>query len=206
VQQAVPLAGRSVINIILKPAVSSLDQLVVVGYGTRKKGDLTGSVSSISRSDFDKQPIIRLSDAIKGRAAGVFVKTPNGAPGAGVKIRIRGENSINGDNTPLYVIDGFVGGDIRTISPDDIASIDILKDASATAIYGSRGSNGVVIITTRQGRSGKPRIDVNAFYSIDKVSKKYDLLNGAGYMQMVNEWRTALGQGNQFTDADIAAV
>lgn len=204
--QEIPYTGQSMIPVVMRAMVSSLNQLVVVGYGTQKKGDLTGSISAISQTDFDRQPIIRVSDVIKGRAAGVFVKTPNGAPGSAIKIRIRGENSINGDNTPLYVIDGFVGGDIRTISPADIASIDVLKDASATAIYGSRGSNGVVIITTKTGQSDKHRIDFSAFYSTNRVSKKYDLLNGPEYMRSVNERKVALGQIPQFTDAEITAV
>lgn len=202
----IPINGQTEINISLEPSVSALNQLVVVGYGVQKKSDLTGSVSEISNSDFQQQPIIRVSDAIKGRAAGVFVQTPNGAPGAGIKIRIRGNNSINGNNDPLYVIDGFVGGDIRTINPDDIASIDILKDASATAIYGSRGSNGVVIITTKTGQANKHLIEFSAFYSMDKVSKKYGLMNGPQYMEMVNARNNATGLNPVFTQAQIDAV
>lgn len=202
----IPINGQAEINISLEASISGLNQLVVVGYGVQKKSDLTGSVSEISNSDFQQQPIIRVSDAIKGRAAGVFVQTPNGAPGAGIKIRIRGNNSINGNNDPLYVIDGFVGGDIRTINPDDIASIDILKDASATAIYGSRGSNGVVIITTKTGQANKHLIEFSAFYSMDKVSKKYDLMNGPQYMEMVNARNNATGLNPVFTRAQIDAV
>lgn len=202
----IPINGQTEINISLETSISGLNQLVVVGYGVQKKSDLTGSVSEISNSDFQQQPIIRVSDAIKGRAAGVFVQTPNGAPGAAIKIRIRGDNSINGNNDPLYVIDGFVGGDIRTINPDDIASIDILKDASATAIYGSRGSNGVVIITTKTGQANKHLIEFNAFYSMDKVSKKYDLMNGPQYMEMVNARNNATGLNPVFTQAQIDAV
>jgi TonB-linked SusC/RagA family outer membrane protein len=201
----VPLDGRPEITVILEPSVSSLDQLVVVGYGVQKKADLTGSISTISNTAFQQQPIIRVSDAIKGRAAGVMVNTPNGAPGSGIKIRIRGSNSINGDNTPLYVIDGFVGGDIRTINPDDIASIDILKDASATAIYGSRGANGVVIITTKTGKANRHLIEFSTFYSMDKVSKKYDLLNGPQFMEMANARNQALGLDPVFTQAQIDA-
>lgn len=204
--EEVSLHGTSAITVVLQASVSSLDQLVVVGYGVQKKADLTGSISTISNTAFQQQPMIRVSDAIKGRAAGVMVKTPNGAPGAGIKIRIRGPNSINGDNTPLYVIDGFVGGDIRTINPDDIASIDILKDASATAIYGSRGANGVVIITTKTGRANKHLIEFSAFYSMDRVSKKYDLLDGPEFMEMANARNEALGLDPVFTQPEMDAA
>lgn len=194
------------IRIVMQPVNKAMDDVVVIGYGQQKKSDLTGSISTVSPKDFEKQPIIRFEDALKGRAAGVVVQTPNGAPGAGVKIRVRGANSINGNNDPLYVIDGFIGGDIITLNPNDIASIEILKDASATAIFGSRGANGVVIITTKKGVEGKSQIGLDVFYSVNKVSKTYHLLDGAQYMQTINEQNAALGLGPQFTDAAIGEI
>jgi TonB-dependent SusC/RagA subfamily outer membrane receptor len=159
------------IDVVLKTA-NVLDQVVVIGYGTQKKGDLTGSVSSISTGDLKGVPISSLDRALQGRAAGVQVTQSSGQPGSSVSIKIRGGNSINGANEPLYVIDGFpvynnnsyadagvVNGPtinaLSTLNPSDIESIDILKDASATAIYGSRGANGVVIITTKKGNKAR---------------------------------------------------
>ncbi len=138
------------LTIILTTDIQQLDEIVILGYGTVKKSDLTGSVVPLRTEDFEDQPMIRVEDALNGRTAGVFVNRSNGSPGAPIRIRIRGSNSINGSSEPLYVIDGFIGADIRNIDPNDIATLEVLKDASATAIYGSRGANGVIIITTRR--------------------------------------------------------
>lgn len=204
--QELTVGNKATLQITLQSADSSMEDVIIVGYGQQKKRDLTGSVATISSKDFEKQPIIRVEDALKARAAGVQVQTPNGAPGAAVKIRVRGANSINGNNDPLYVIDGFIGGDITTLNPNDIASIDILKDASSTAIFGSRGANGVVIITTKKGTEGKPTIGFDAFYNFNTVTKKVDLLNGPEFMETVNAQNAALGLNPQFTDAQIAEV
>lgn len=200
------VGSNATLQITLQTVVNSMEDVIVVGYGQQKKRDLTGSVSTISSKDFEKQPITRIEDALKARAAGVQVQTPNGAPGGAVKIRVRGANSINGNNDPLYVIDGFIGGDITMLNPNDVASIDILKDASSTAIFGSRGANGVVIITTKKGTEGKPRIGFDAFYNFNKVAKKVDLLQGVEFMETVNAQNAALGLNPQFTDAQIAEV
>ncbi len=204
--QEVEVGTKEVINIQLVPDLEQLEEVVVIGYGVKEKSDLTGSVASINSKDFEDQPIIRAENALKGRTAGVTVQTPSGAPGASMKIRIRGFNSVNGNNNPLYVIDGFVGGDISILNPNDIASIDVLKDASATAIYGSRGSNGVVIITTKTGKSGELKVEFDAFYSVDKLSKKLDLLNTEEYMNVVNERNRDLGLDDIFTSAEIDSV
>ncbi len=204
--QELAVNGRQDLTITLVLRNNNMNEVVVVGYGRQRKSDLTGSVSVISAKDFEKQPIVRVEDALKARAAGVQVQTPSGAPGTPMKIRIRGSNSINGNNEPLYVIDGFIGGDIRTLNPSDISSIDILKDASSTAIFGSRGANGVVIITTKKGYDGKSSIGVDAFYNLNTITKKFDLLNGWEYMENVNEQNIETGLGAQFTQAEIDAV
>jgi len=156
------VGNQTNITIKLLADIESLDDVVVIGYGSVKKSDLTGSVSQVTAKSFEDQPLARLEEALQGRAAGVTVAKANGSPGSAIKVRVRGVNSINGNNDPLIVIDGFIGGDLSTLNPNDIASLDVLKDASATAIYGSRGSNGVVIVTTKKGK-GKTKIDVDYF-------------------------------------------
>ncbi len=162
-QEEIAVRNRTVIDLIMQPDVTALDEIVVVGYGTMKKSDLTGSLASVSSDEFDVQPITRMDQALQGRAAGVAVTQTSGAPGAGMKIRIRGANSIGGNNTPLYVVDGLVVGDINAINVNDIASMEVLKDASATAIYGSRGANGVVLITTKRGRKERQKWNLRRF-------------------------------------------
>ncbi|MEN8187092.1 MAG: TonB-dependent receptor [Bacteroidota bacterium] len=171
------VGDETTINVSLESNVELLDDVVVIGYGTAKKTDLTGAVSSISAKDFERQPITRAEDALQSRTAGVNVSKNSGAPGGEVKIRVRGSNSITGSNDPLVVIDGIIGGDLSSLNASDIQSVNVLKDASATAIYGSRGANGVVMVTTKKGRSGEPQINVNYFISSSKVPKKIDLLS-----------------------------
>ncbi len=166
---------QTTINVNLE-AGNALDEVVVVGYGTQRKSDLTGAVSSVSAKDFEKQPVSRVEDALQGRAAGVQVTKNSGAPGADIRIRVRGSNSINGNNQPLIVLDGVIGADLRSINTNDIASMEILKDASATAIYGSRGANGVILVTTKRG-SGDSVIDVDLFTSFSSISKEVDILS-----------------------------
>ena len=148
------------------PDITALEEIIVVGYGTMKKSDVTGSLTSVSSKDYDVQPITRIDQALQGRAAGVAVTQTSGAPGAGFKIRIRGANSISGNNAPLYVVDGLVVGDINSININDVQSMEVLKDASATAIYGSRGANGVILITTKRGKKGPAKIEFETFYGV----------------------------------------
>lgn len=204
--QDVAVAGKSIINVKLEEETVGIDEVVAIGYGVTKKSDLTGSVSMVTSADFEKQPIIRMEEALKGKVSGVQVQKPDGAPGSGMKIRIRGANSINGGNDPLYVVDGYIGADIVSLNPNEIASLTVLKDASSTAIYGSRGANGVVLITTKTAKSGDAKIQFDAFYSMDQISKTYELLNGTQYMETVNARNAALGTNPQFTAAEIAAV
>jgi TonB-dependent starch-binding outer membrane protein SusC len=177
---------NTTLNIRLEPDVRLLDDVVVVGYGTAKKSDLTGSLASVSTKDFDKQPLTKLDQALQGRAAGVQVNQTSGAPGSGFKIRIRGANSISGDNTPLYVLDGLVVGDVNSLNVNDIASMEVLKDASATAIYGSRGANGVVLITTRKGKKGPAKIEIGFFAGEARVTQKLDVMSAAEFAEGVN--------------------
>src|SRR4030095_6028440 len=141
----------------------ALEQVVVIGYGTQRRKDLTGAVSSVSGREIKDLPVARIEQALSGKVAGVQVKFSDGQPGNSPQVRVRGAGSISAGVDPLYVVDGFPTDNIQTINPNDIATIDILKDASATAIYGSRGSNGVVIINTRRGSSGKPRVALDVY-------------------------------------------
>jgi TonB-linked SusC/RagA family outer membrane protein len=203
-QKKIAVAGKNVINVSMTPVVSSLDEVVVIGYGTVKKSDLTGSVSAVSQDTYKDQPVSRVDDILQGRSAGVNVTSVSGAPGGTTSIRIRGSNSITGSNEPLYVIDGFVGGNMSNINPTDIESIQILKDASSTAIYGSRGSNGVVLITTKKGSAGKQKITVTSRYTTSQVLKKWDLLNAGEFATVVNQRADALGYSHRFTDQEVA--
>ena len=139
--QTLEVSASGTINVRLQLDESKIENAVVIGYGTQRKRDVTGSLSTVTAKDFQDAPVVRLDQALQGRSTGVQVTTSSGSPGGNVRIRIRGANSLTGDNSPLYVVDGFVGADFTTLNTDDIASIEILKDASATAIYGSRGAN-----------------------------------------------------------------
>ena len=198
--EKVTLAGQSILDLKLSPEITKLEEVVVVGYGTVKKTDLTGSVSSISSEDYSKMPVNNFSTAIQGRAAGVSIATQSGAPGGAVKIRIRGSNSINGNNDPLYVVDGIqlATTSIQDVNPNDIQSIEVLKDASATAIYGSRGANGVIMITTKKGTSEKPRLEFTAFTGVSQTSYKYDILKAGPFAELYNTYKP-----NTFSTAQI---
>ena len=186
--QEVIVGNRTNINITLKVDNKALEEVVVVGYGTVKKSDLTGSVSSIKSEEINAFPVPNAMQSLNGRAPGVQVVQNSGAPGAALSVRIRGGNSLQGNNEPLYVVDGFpLTGNINAINPVDIESMEILKDASATAIYGSRGANGVVMITTKNGKSGKGRIDFDTYYSSQQVINKLELLNATEFATLMNE-------------------
>ena len=197
----IPINGQTVFSIILKEDAAGLDEVVVVGYGTVKKSDLTGSVSKISATSFEDQPISRIEQGLQGRASGVTVQQNSGQPGGEVRIRVRGANSITGSNAPLIVIDNIIGGSLTDLNPNDIASIEVLKDASATAIYGSRGSNGVILVSTKKGK-GKTTIDVNYFASISSLPNKIDLLNAADFARVQNV--TTPGMYSEAEISDLA--
>jgi len=176
--KSVPLENRTVVNVTLTVAASKLNDVVVVGYGTVKRKDLTGSVSSISAKDLKDIPLNSAEEALAGKLAGVQVTGSEGSPDAQVQIRVRGGGSITQDNSPLYVVDGIIiDNALSTLSPQDIQSIDVLKDASATAIYGARGANGVVIITTKGGQKGKSTISYNGHVGFQKVPRELDVLS-----------------------------
>jgi TonB-linked SusC/RagA family outer membrane protein len=181
VTKEIPIAGASVIDVTLAEDFQTLSEVVVVGYGTQKKSDITGAISSVKGNELTQLPIQRVDQALQGRAAGVLVLNTAGAPGANTTIRVRGMNSINGGNNALVVIDGLQGGNLNSLNPNDIESIEILKDASATAIYGSRGSNGVILITTKGGKKGKPTIDYNFSYGSQTIRHKLDVMGAVDY-------------------------
>jgi TonB-linked SusC/RagA family outer membrane protein len=200
------------VSLALQQVSVTLDQMVVVGYGTQRRSDLTGAVASVT-PNVENTPTASLEQVLQGTAPGVAVTTATSAPGGGISIRIRGGSSLGGNNEPLYVIDGFpvendpnnssptdAGRDatvvapanpLATLNPNDIASIEILKDASATSIYGARGANGVVIITTKKGTGARPRLTLDTYYGTQSVAKRYDLLTGPQFAQFANAWAQA---------------
>lgn len=203
--QEINVAGRSTIGASLKPDAKQLEEVVVVGYGSVKKSDITGSVSSVKSEDLQAFPVLDAVQALQGRAAGVVVQSNNGGePGAPISIQIRGNTSINASSAPLIVVDGFVGATMP--QANDIASMEVLKDASATAIYGSRGSNGVILVTTKRGVTGKTTVNLVSTYSVQNASNKLDLLNAddfADYQQEIRDNRdidTDYEQGSANTD------
>jgi TonB-linked SusC/RagA family outer membrane protein len=187
--QSVNVGTRTTINVVLKSSITGLSDVVVVGYGTTKRADLTGAVGSVNMKDLEQAPVKSFDQALAGRVAGVQVSTSDGQPGATANIVIRGAGSISQDNSPLYVIDGFPSEDANanSINPSDIESIDVLKDASATAIYGARGSNGVVLITTKRGKAGKPQLSYNAYYGTQKSPDKIPVMNAFEFVKYVKE-------------------
>ena len=202
VGQTIAVNRRSVINVQLAEDQKTLSEVVVVGYGTQRKVDVTGALTAISTKEFAQQPINRLDQVLQGRAAGVQVTQTNGAPGGDARIRIRGANSVLGNNDPLYVIDGFLGANFNYVNPSDIETIQVLKDAASTSIYGSRGANGVVIITTKKGAKGL-KVNYEGQFSTSEVIKKYDVLPAGEFAEIVNARATAVGSGLPFTNEQI---
>ncbi|SKB71664.1 SusC/RagA family TonB-linked outer membrane protein [Dyadobacter psychrophilus] len=201
--QTVAINNRTTIDLKLVQESTSLGELVVVGYGTQKKTDVTGALSVVSTREFSQQPITRLDQVLQGRAAGVQVTQSNGAPGGDARVRVRGANSVLGNNDPLYVIDGFVGANYNLLNPADIESLQILKDAASTSIYGSRGANGVVIITTKKGTKGL-KVNYEGQGSVSNVIKTFDILPAGEFAEIVNARAIATGSNTPFTDAQIA--
>ena len=185
--EEIAVGDQSTIDVVLSSGANQLEEVVVVGYGRVQKKDLTGSVSTIDPEDVKGMPVPNAEQLLQGRSSGVQVTRNSGAPGASSRIRIRGVNSINSNNEPLVVIDGFLGGDLDEVNPNDIERIDVLKDASALAIYGARASNGVIIITTKSGKAGQFNIDFNFTYSFQEITKKLEVLGSQDYGLFVNE-------------------
>ncbi|RIJ45407.1 SusC/RagA family TonB-linked outer membrane protein [Maribellus luteus] len=207
VTQEVVVGNQSQINIAMVADAIGIEEVVAIGYGTLKKSDITGSVSSVRGEDLTQMPMQRVDQALQGRASGVLVLNTAGAPGAETTIRVRGMNSINGGNNALVVIDGLQGGNLNSLNPNDIESMEILKDASATAIYGARGANGVILITTKSGKKGKPVISYNYSYGIQSIRDKLDLMGAADYARTRNAWRATQNASGTpspiFTDEEI---
>ncbi|MFV0565146.1 MAG: SusC/RagA family TonB-linked outer membrane protein [Flavobacteriaceae bacterium] len=197
--QEITVGSQTNINVQLKPDVSELNEVVVVGYGTVRKSDLTGATGVISTKNVELQPIQRVEGALQGRMAGVVVSSNSGAPGTAAKVNIRGFTG-----NPVYVIDGFIDGDINAINPNDIQSISILKDASATAVYGARGANGVILVTTKNGSKSKGiNVSLRSSVGISELADNLSLLNPVSYMKVVNMKALEAGNSQIFSNHDI---
>ncbi len=179
--QTIDVKGKSHVDVTLQDDNTQLEELVVIGYGSVKKKDLTGSVATVNSEAITAVPVANASEALTGKMAGVQVTTTEGSPDADVSIRVRGGGSITQSNEPLYIVDGFPVESISDIAPSDIEDITVLKDASSTAIYGSRGANGVIMVTTKSGKEGKTSVSYNVYYSWKKMTKKYNVLSARDY-------------------------
>ncbi len=182
-----PLSGKHQLTIKLTLSSKQLDQVVVIGYGSQLKRNVTGAVSVVTAADIVNRPIVNTAEALQGKAAGVQVTSNSGKPGAGLTIRIRGSSSISAGNDPLYIVDGIPTTDISAYNPNDVESISVLKDAASASIYGTRAANGVVVITTKKGAIGKSQIDFNTYYGTSTPTSKFDVLNAQQYQQYMNE-------------------
>ena len=184
----VPVAGKKEINVSLSAESIGLEEVVAIGYGTVKKRDITGSVASVKGDDLRAIPVASAAEAITGKLAGVQVTSTEGSPDAEMRIRVRGGGSITQDNSPLFIVDGFPVNNISNIAPSDIQSIDVLKDASSTAIYGSRGANGVIIVTTKLGQAGKVSVSYNSYFGFKEIAKKLKVLSPEDYVKWEYEY------------------
>lgn len=208
--QEIEIGNQTVINVNLKPSAIGLDEVVVIGYGTQKKSDITGSVASVSSERLEQIPNVNFAQALQGAVPGITITTNSaGAEGNDMSILVRGRNSIEASNTPLIVLDGIpYNGSISEINPDDIKSIEVLKDASSAAIYGSRGSNGVILITTKRGQIGKPTLSYNGFYGIQQIASVPDVLSANEFWDfkmtrnpdLITDSEREMHEAGQFTD------
>ncbi len=195
--EEVVIGTQAVIDIVLNPDLTALEEIVVIGYGTIKKSDLTGSVASIKKDEITAIPTVRLDNALMGKIAGVQVTPTSSVPGAASSIRIRGTNSLTGNSSPLFVIDGLIGaGNSADINVMDIESVEVLKDASATALYGSRGSAGVILITTKRGKAGKGKITYDGFFTFQSPTRFLPMLNAAEF----GDWQNEVQGTNAYPD------
>ncbi|MDL2305250.1 SusC/RagA family TonB-linked outer membrane protein [Bacteroides sp. OttesenSCG-928-D19] len=181
------VTANSNYTIVLKEDTRMLDEVVIVGYGAMKRKDITTAVSVISTEDIDKRPLMSAAQAIQGKAAGIQVVQPSGQPGEGLSIRVRGATSVQASNEPLYVVDGMPTDNISYMSPNDVESIQVLKDASSAAIYGARAANGVVLITTKRGKKGEVKVKLSAYTGISQLGKKIDALNTEEYKELMKD-------------------
>jgi TonB-linked SusC/RagA family outer membrane protein len=198
-----PVRGRSDLTISLEQDSKTLGDVIVVGYGVQKKSDVTGASSSVKAAEIAKRPLVRLESALQGTTSGVAVTTANGQPGTPPRVKIRGANSITGSTEPLYVIDGNIGSG-SDVNPNDVESLEILKDAASTAIYGSRASNGVVLITTKSGGAGKARIGFSAWTRNDQIPRELSLMKPYDFALAVNNQNVSTGGAPAFSDQQLA--
>ncbi|MGV3540377.1 MAG: TonB-dependent receptor plug domain-containing protein, partial [Rufibacter sp.] len=200
--QEIAVGDKTTVNVSLREDAQTLNEVVVTGYGEVRRGDVTGAQTSISSEAIERTVNTTIEQAIQGRAAGVYVTQNTGAPGGGISVNIRGVNSISGSNEPLYVIDGVQmqgsssstgSNPLSVLNPSDIESMEILQGPSATAIYGSRATNGVVLITTKRGKSGEVKVNYSYLYSIQTAPKEQEVMNLRQYAQMDNEYKAIAG-------------
>lgn len=191
--QELTVTSGKALKVIMKEDAQAMDEVVVIGYTSKARKDLTGSVGSVSGVKIAAIPVSSAAVALQGKIAGVQVTTVDGAPGADINIRVRGGTSVTQSNEPLYIVDGFQVDNINDIPPTDIASIDVLKDASITAIYGAKGGNGVVVVTTKSAKAGKIQVSLNAHLSTSQLAKKLDLMNAAEFVRYQYEWSACNG-------------
>ncbi len=206
ISQEVALNGQTSISITLQESAESLEEVVVTGYGTQKKSDLTGAIVKVNSEDFVKGANSNALQLLSGKASGVQISQSSSAPGGAIDIKIRGANSINSSNNVLVVIDGLPGGSTSALSPDDIESMEVLKDASASAIYGSRAANGVLLITTKKGKKGKMEVSYNGYVGFQEVNEHVDMLNGSEYLTVLNDINVDSGGGILHTPEYINQV
>ena len=203
-EQLIKIQGRNVINVKMNEETSNLDEVVVVGYGVQRKSDLTGAISSINAAEtLKKMPAAQVADLLQGRIAGLSIVNSSGAAGAAPTLRVRGVNSIKADGGPLVVIDGFPGGNLSAINPADIKSIEVLKDASSTAIYGSRGANGVILITTKSPKEGKLSVDYNGYVVAGTPADKPSIMPVNEFARIANDWNQAYYGKDLYTERQI---
>ncbi len=198
VSQEVPVGNKTTLSVSLTSDSKALSEVVVIGYGTVRKSDLTGSVATIKGEQLMDKPVPNVSQALQGKIAGVEVSVNSNAPGAAAKVRVRGLGSINSNIDPLYVVDGVIGVDGNSINPNDIASLEVLKDASSTAIYGARGANGVIMITTKRGRAGGTKVSYDGNVNVSDLYRHVKTLNSEQFVQTYN---TAFANGQKFDPA-----
>ena len=201
--KTVDVKGKTSVSVVLEDDNTTLNDVVVIGYQTVRKKDLTGSVASVSSKQLEALPVSNVTEALTGKMAGVNITTTEGSPDAEVSIRVRGGGSLSQDNSPLYIVDGFPVSSISDVSPSDIQSIDVLKDASSTAIYGAKGANGVIIITTKSGKEGKTEVNFSAQYGIRKSVGEVKILNPYEYAYWQYELKQADAGYGQFDDLEI---
>lgn len=185
--QELAVGSETTLTVTLQEDTKALDEVVVVGYGTQRAGDITGAISGVTAKQIEERPVNRIENALVGQMPGVYVQTPSGEPGADLQIRVRGSASINASNEPLYVVDGVPVESLRGINPTDVANIEVLKDAASAAIYGSRGSNGVVLVITKRGKKGAPKLTFSGFTGVQQLEKKVDVLSGEEWLQIRRE-------------------